>query len=443
LVLDGSNVHDVGELAIHVGNWGMLGSMPGSNQSFSHAPSAEWPAGGGVEYLSLAGLWVGAIKNGIPSVSTAGYEFEFRPTPDASDTIYRAAEGDAGGARNVDDDGDGQIDEDWLDGRDNDLDGQIDEDFAAISDQMFSCWYTDNQPITQTLYPQHNPLDIMVRQESYQWADERFDDFVGVEFTITNIGNAVLDQMYVGIFADGDAGIGARFYNWADDATDRVFVPVACIESTGVSADISYIYDADGDRGLTPGYFGVQFLGHTTDPTGDLAPPRVGISSYTNFIGGLPFESGGDPRNDFERYELLSQQTIERGSSTPQDYRVLISAGPFNGFAPDSTIVFQVAFVAGLGHEDMWSEGGIAQNAAYAKLAFNGTWSDADGDPLTGVAGRETPVFGPATNVRVDTCACPECPPIPFVPEGDGYSPSPHLSLPGSSRVIQLRLGLN
>ena len=30
LVLDGSNVHNVGELQMHVGNWGEFGSRPGS-----------------------------------------------------------------------------------------------------------------------------------------------------------------------------------------------------------------------------------------------------------------------------------------------------------------------------------------------------------------------------------------------------------------------------
>lgn len=51
-----------------------------------------------------------------------------------------AAEGAAGGQRGfsarADDDGDGLVDEDPLDGRDNDGDGRTDEDFAAVSDAM-------------------------------------------------------------------------------------------------------------------------------------------------------------------------------------------------------------------------------------------------------------------------------------------------------------------
>src|SRR5688572_10086314 len=161
---------------MHVGNWGQFGSWPGSNFTFSEAPSAQWPAGSGVEYLFVAGLWVGALKNGVPAVSVSAYEFEFRPSNDGLDIMYRASEGARGGNRmpstTADDDRDGTIDEDWLNGRDDDGDAEVDEDFAAISKQMFSCQYTDNQPTATQIYPQHNPLNLHVRQESYQRSEE-------------------------------------------------------------------------------------------------------------------------------------------------------------------------------------------------------------------------------------------------------------------------------
>jgi len=54
--------------------------------------------------------------------------------------IAQVVEGAAGGQRgfsaHCDDDNDGSVDEDQLDGIDNDGDGRIDEDFAAISDAM-------------------------------------------------------------------------------------------------------------------------------------------------------------------------------------------------------------------------------------------------------------------------------------------------------------------
>ena len=77
-----------------------------------------------------------------------------------------------------------------------------------------------------------------------------------------------------------------------------------------------------------------MFLGHTIDPTGETAPRRVGISTYANFSGSASFEEGGDPTNDFERYELLSSKTIERDAQVPRDYRMLMAAGPFTELCP-------------------------------------------------------------------------------------------------------------
>jgi hypothetical protein len=416
LVLDGSNVHNVGELHMHVGNWGNFGSWPGTANTFSEAPSAQWPAGSGVEYLFTSGLWVGAIKSGVPAVSTAAFATEFRPTQDPLDIIYRTAEGARGGNRSpspdADDDKDGEIDEDWLNGHDDDLDGLVDEDFAAVSKQMFSCWYTDDQPVALQIFPTHNPLNLHVQQESYQWEEDRFDDFVGIEFKITNIGNEILEDLYIGFFADCDAGPRDRDNYWEDDGTGFISLPVICTDLGPVSMDIGYTLDPDGDEGQTLGYFGVMFLGHTTDPTGETAPERVGISTYANFSGQQSFEEGGDPTNDFERYELLSQQTIERDAFIPRDYRMLVSAGPFSELFPDSTLLFQVCFVAGQGFETI-------ANAASAQLTYDGAWFNLDGIKQTGIDGRETAVVGPAENVAIDTCRAELRNPIPNIPRGE------------------------
>ncbi|HET6462244.1 MAG TPA: hypothetical protein VFH33_00465, partial [Candidatus Krumholzibacteria bacterium] len=148
---DGSPVHKAGQLWVHASNWGAIGSWPGSGQPYSGAPSAQWPAQLGVEYLAVAGLWVGALVDGVPSVSTSAYEIEFRPSADSRDTVYRSRFDIEHGARipaNPDDDNDGVANEDPLDGFDNDHDGAVDEDYAAASDQMFSRHFRDDQPGT-------------------------------------------------------------------------------------------------------------------------------------------------------------------------------------------------------------------------------------------------------------------------------------------------------
>jgi hypothetical protein len=164
-------------------------------------------------------------------------------------------------------------------------------------------------------------------------------------------------------------------------------------------ADIAYTADDDGDGGATPGWFGIMFLGHTTDPTGLTAPFGVGLSTYAHFSGRQPFSLGGDPSNDFERYEILAQGSIDSDGTEARDYRMLVSVGPFRELAPDNTLVVQLAFVAGEGEE------GLLTNAVAAQIAFKGSWFDADGDPTTGVEGRETAFIGPVEGeVMEDEC---------------------------------------
>jgi hypothetical protein len=387
LVMDGSNVHDVGELWTHVSNWGIFGSMPSTMMPFASAPSAEWPAGSGVEHLFISGLWVGALKGDIPAVSTAAVEWEFRPTEDPIDIIYRSFEGAAGGARypsEADDDGDGMVDEDWLDGRDNDGDGLVDEDFAAISDQMFSCWFTDNQSTTLMIYPDHEPLDLMVRQESYQWVEDRFDDAVGIRYVVENTGEETLEEIYLGFFADCDIGSRDQADYWEDDAVDY-WSGLVDTEYGMIQVRMAYSYDTDGDGGATPSYFGIVLLGHTVDSLGVTAPSSSGIHGVQIFTGVQPYENGGDPTDDFQRYEVMSLATIDRGVED-RDFRVLISSGPFASLAPGETLEIHYALVAGNGLE------GLLENAARAQRFFDGTWFDIDGDPATGPEGKETQV---------------------------------------------------
>ena len=68
------------------------------------------------------------------------YSTEWRPASlEADDKIYAAYEGIVNGVRNFDDDGDGRVDEDPLDGRDNDGDNKIDEDYDQDSDTYSVC----------------------------------------------------------------------------------------------------------------------------------------------------------------------------------------------------------------------------------------------------------------------------------------------------------------
>jgi hypothetical protein len=426
--------HNVGLLQLQITNIGMIGNF------FINNFSAGWRGG---EYLFAAGLWVGAKRgDGIPHVTTAVYDLEFLPPPDPEWTVYEAFEGIQGGNRlgfssgpqdevgpgvgdivtsGANDDwnggADGRIDEDFLNGLDDDGDGQVDEDFEAIAQQMFSTQYWDISEFTQESEPDHVPLDLLVRQRSFAWATAGTNEFVGFDFEVYNIGNETLNDVFIAFFVDGDAGPKDKQNYWVDDkfgfvAGDTTIVndaaPVGC-QTTQVDYSIAYIFDtpdieineeSGGVRGGdVPGYFGGMFLGHTTDPLGVDAPPQVAIRLARSFSGSEPYPQG-DPRNDSERYELISSQGTPTRPETIKeaDYRYVIAAGPFRSLPPDTSLNFQTAFVIGEGRS------GMIENAVQAQLIFDGVWRDADANDQTGSLGRETCIRPPgnATSANWD-----------------------------------------
>ena len=405
MLWDGSFVHNVGELHMNVTNWGLFGSYPGTGLAMAESPSAQWPAGSGVEYLYSAGLWLGARVAGIPRVSTAFYEYELRPGIEPIYTIYRSFEGSRGGNRlpspSADDDRDLSIDEDPIDGFDNDGDGSIDEDFAAISNQMFRCSYRDDRPEAYANSPDHQPMNLLIVQESYQWQNDRVDDFVGVEYHIYNQGEQTLEEFYLAFFADPDIGARIMPNRWDDDVVSFVDL-TGCVRKGAFEIPVHFAMgvasDLDGDVGNAVGapealgQIGIMFMGHTTDPGGIKAPPRVTLSSWQAFSGNASFEDGGDPSNDEQRFQLMSAGSNDRAQSIPRDYRMLLSAGPFLVESGDS-LEFQVAFVVGEGRE------GLLDNAGQAKLTFDGNWFNLDEDVETGKSCAETLIFDEATDV--------------------------------------------
>ncbi|MDD4856599.1 MAG: hypothetical protein PHD74_00680 [Candidatus Krumholzibacteria bacterium] len=395
IVLDGSSVTTAGNLQMNVTNFGFLGSLPRSAYEMADVPSAQWPAGSGVEYLYAAGLWVGAQLDGIPSVSTGYPETEFYPSTDSIDRIYRATAGMEGGRtypEAPDDDGDGLVNEDWLNGRDDDGDGLIDEDFEEIGTLMYSCWYVDDEAVAQKAWPEHTPLHVKVRQETYQWSESAYNNFVGVHYEISNQGTRFLESTYIGIYADLDAG-PRNFPNYYRDDQIGSWAGIRCAPINGIEMperiSTVYIYDADGDEGRTPGYFGIVFLGARMNIKGMPNPITIDSPNAIRiFAGLLPFEDGGEPINDYQRYTVMSGYAMQGPTVTQNDYKILISAGPFSGPLPGAPIQLDIAFVAGEGLD------GFLDNAAIAKLVYSGFWHDKDKNPVTGVLGRETLIIG-------------------------------------------------
>jgi hypothetical protein len=420
-ILDGSYVMNVGEVQINITNWGLIGSTYSIARPWSDAPSCQWPAGSGDEYLWSSGLWVGGVMLGERLCSTGGFFSEFYPLEEEIEaTIYEAVATkllrpagniDASGQREPmpgpDDDRDGLIDEEILNGKDDDGDGRIDEDFAQIGNQMFVLTNYDNTRLAQENWPDHTPMNLEVIQTSFQWENDSVDDFVGFDFVINNVGVTSIEKVYVGFFSDSDIGPRGAGGTADDDmagswpenhgspgmvrATDGSFVPI----------QVGFMYDA-AETGRLDGYFGIVFLGHDVDPAGVYAPTTVGMRTFQSFSGNASFEQGGDPSNDDERYQLLSATVEDWDNDTIQgkqaDFRFLVSAGPFAELPPDESLTFQVGMVVGPGLGDSEGGQGLLAHAAEAFLTFQGIWVQGLGEVQAydgstydpGILGRET-----------------------------------------------------
>ena len=226
--------HDVGLLELFVSNIGRVGN----GQLGLDSVSAGWRGG---EYLYIGAMWIGAIaSDNLPYVSTGGYDFELLPSLDPIDTIYRAYEGSPSGNRpgfstEPDDDLDGVMDEEFLNGKDDDGDGEIDEDFAAISQQMYACEYWDYTDLSSELNPEHRPLNLRVRQTSYAWSTTGSNEFVGFDFNIINDGFESLREVYLGFFVDSDAGPKDADSYWTDDGVALYSVDTTFVDAPSTS----------------------------------------------------------------------------------------------------------------------------------------------------------------------------------------------------------------
>ena len=404
-VVDGSYFMSAGNLHINITNIGIIGSLYSSRLRMSDAPSAQWPAGSGNEYLWAAGLWVGGVLLGERLVSTGVFDFgEIRAQPNPEDTIYEAIGARlvrpagntiASGRRfpepnpNDDDDadefGNPRIDEETLNGYDDDGDGLIDEDFAQIGNQMMVTTMYDNTRFSIENNPDHTPLNLKIVQSSYAWENQQVRDFVGFDYTITNIGVTDITNIYIGMFADCD--IGPREVSGAsDDMAGSFSGAVRASDGSWVPVEVGYMWDAAEEQRLD-GYFGVAFLGHDTDPTGRRAPRTVSLRAFRHFSGQAPYDQGGDPVNDEQRYEVLSTPKRDSNvqSGKEEDYRFLVSAGPFERLQPDEDLTFQIAMVVGPGLD------GLLRNCAEAMLTFYGNWFDTI-PPQPSVADRSRPL---------------------------------------------------
>ncbi len=283
--------HTQGSMVLMIGNNGTFGCEGRSLEdilSGEYIPSCVYPKNSNLVYLWVAALWVGAIKGRDTLVSTGTEDFycayEFWPGLPGLGGGFKFKSIDANSPHFAED---------------------------AYSEQDIICEYTDTITAPGLTDPNgceprsHIPLSIKATQRSMAWSYDYADDFVLFDYQIQNIGYSTLEDVYMGIWIDGDVWhtVNQDAEHWTDDLVGFYrYYPAP--EGCGFidTIDIAYHTDNDGDP---------------TDGAWDYRSPRSAIgvkvvrtpSDSLNYSYNWWIIDYGDPRRDFG----------PRQSETPDD----------------------------------------------------------------------------------------------------------------------------
>jgi hypothetical protein len=198
-------------------------------------------------------------------------------------------------------------------------------DFVSSEDTYteYGDFIPEPEAITAFLPPYADkPVGIKVEQRTYSWFGQ---DFIFLNYKITNINDFVLRDFYCGYFMDNDIG---------PDAVDDLI-------GFNTMKNAGYSFDSDGvEIGWTTlaGYIGTVLC---------KTPADSGLTGFQTWDSNGP-EAGVDNRSgaDSLKYYQLQKGGYET-FQYPQDVRQLSASGPYIELQPQEEIEFTVAVVAG------------------------------------------------------------------------------------------------
>ncbi|HKZ22092.1 MAG TPA: hypothetical protein VJ165_02695 [candidate division Zixibacteria bacterium] len=387
--------HNVGNIWLSISNYGQFGAETGRSVrdgcTGQFAPSCQFPAGSGVEYLYLGAIWIGAVVNDTDTLVSVGHDgwqsvFEMNSS-DVVPIISRTVR--PGGYRH------GSCVTDY-------------DSAQAISELDFIGVYYDTITDPSIVPPDdidgpHRPLFMEITQKSYSWSYDYAKDFVLFDYFIKNIGPTRLSKLFMGIYIDADV------YNPDFDGggfTDDICGFRLAVTSTlgppyEDTINVAWVADNDGrtvakvegdvfQDNLSPsGITGtrvVQAPGQVEDvkfsfnwwvsngnPQLDFGPWRQqNLTRRPNYF--VPQGQSGTPESDRSKYFIMSNNEfdydqlfaaladiweregwVNQNQITPTnladvadgyDTRYLLSFGPFT-VDPDETLPLTLGYVAG------------------------------------------------------------------------------------------------
>ena len=422
--------HTIGSLTLRVTNHGSFGfdfdpSVDPDMSGILLQRFCEYPKGSYTTYLWSGAIWVGAVVKGDTLVST-GYDgwgllgWEFHPDISPYGNIkYRS---------NVDPTRQG-YDE-----------AVSEQDYIAVyTDTCLDCYGVapdgmDNRP--------HRPLNIEVTQRSYAWSYDYADDFVLLDYSVKNIGDKRLWNVYLGIYVDADIHERGLLWGPNDDVCGfrpkqpALYLRPPCPDDSDI-VNLAWAADNDGDLGI-PGLTPVPAVSATRiirTPSDSLKVSfNWWISNWTPALDYGPqlvknhrdFGTGGlgTPAGDRNKYFVMSNGEFDfdqpltatispldsvwiapdpelaRVWATGLDTRYLLSFGPF-GIDPGQTLPITLAYVAGVDFHrdsaninnlpdfpDLWYSGvnfdSLGSNATWADWVYDNPGVDTDSDGYYG-----------------------------------------------------------
>lgn len=348
----------VGNIGLTLSNYGTLGDGF-VNQRPVDFPSCEYPKGSGIEHMFDGGLWVGGITEdgrrhvttGAVDVSSIGDKpnsgFEFTSITPIQERSSIALSNNYNG--------------------------------DAISHQDFVADFTDTNlviPETQERIRDHSPLGLVVHMESYAWDYPFADAFVILNYSITNVSNQTISDVYVGLWAD----LVIRNTNITSPNTGAPFFQHVANGYVD-SLNLAYAFDYDGDPGYTDSYVAFKLLGATPQNTDQTYRTVTHYDSWQ-------FRNTSDPvffspQDDNQKYQrmkgTLTQAQIDSLNNGGNNRMTLLTTGPFAEIAPDSTInvVFAVVCADKYGNtptkdDTREAKTNLFDNSHWAQVAYRG-----------------------------------------------------------------------
>ena len=400
---DESKFTSTGSVRVTISNFGTIGH--GFNR-WPVQPNCEYPAGSAIEHLFEGGLWIGAFVPGKgASVSTGAVDVSSVRDIAAGFEFTNAV-----GSRTQE--------------RSTIADSRFFSP-SAISHQDFLADFTDSNKIvpgTSTTIPEHDaPLGVVVHMETYAWNFSFAENFVILNYTITNRSPNRLDSVYVGIWLD----MVVRNTNITPPRGSAFFAHGG--NGMADSLRLAYEFDADGDPGFTDSYIGLALLGTTPmqyfgpkPAGGDSLGPRYNFNvwQFRNTTDPLYFS----PSNDRERYEKMAislTRTEYANLKSPSNRSTLLTTGPFATLWPDSSVnvVFALVCAKKSGNDLTSQDTEQSKRGLFHALGFAQQAYDGEDKNRNGVLDPGEDLNGDAQLTRFVLPAPPTPPHVRMIPE--------------------------